>query len=432
MQPQIFVGVHRSYKFCALTLGGDAWHWTNAEFAFFLHHTEELDDDNRVFTLTAEDIALVNPNTRTCPIFRTKRDVEITKGIYRRVPVLVDESKGESGNPWGVKFNRMFDMSNDSHLFHTREDLEADGWTLEGNVFVKGDKRMLPLYEAKMMHHYDDRWSHAEEPTPISHQNPGAVAIPRNWVNATEIQSPDILFPSIAYRWIARSTDARTLIATLLHECGVGNSAPLVQLNSCSCDNSLILLAAINTFATDYVTRQKLGGANLTFGTFKQIPVCAPGLIPLDTKQTISMRLRELVNTSTNWSPQLTYRYSMGRRFQIRCELDAAFFHLYGIERDDVDYIMDTFPIVNKKDVAKYDTYHTKDRILQIYDEMTECMANGTEWGKPPRPTPRRPPRRLDRRRTRVVATRRGRSPHRESTSFWMKRHADDHQGICA
>lgn len=37
-----------------------------------------------------------------------------------------------------------------------------------------------------------------------------------------------------------------------------------------------------------------------------------------------------------------------------RRELDAAYFHLYGIARDDVDYIMETFPIVKRKDVAAH------------------------------------------------------------------------------
>ena len=54
-----------------------------------------------------------------------------------------------------------------------------------------------------------------------------------------------------------------------------------------------------------------------------------------------------------------------------RCfELDAAFFHLYGVSRDDADYILDTFPIVKRKDEARFDEYRTKRVILEIYDEM--------------------------------------------------------------
>jgi hypothetical protein len=40
------------------------------------------------------------------------------------------------------------------------------------------------------------------------------------------------------------------------------------------------------------------------------------------------------------------------RRFDLRCDLDALYFHLYEISREDVDYIMETFPIVKRKDEA--------------------------------------------------------------------------------
>ena len=80
-------------------------------------------------------------------MFQTQRDAEITIGIYKRVPVLWRDEPEE--NPWGLSFMRMFDMANDSGLFRTRDQLERDGWTLAGNVFVRGGKRMLPLYEAK-------------------------------------------------------------------------------------------------------------------------------------------------------------------------------------------------------------------------------------------------------------------------------------------
>ena len=116
-------------------------------------------DADKSFLLTPEEITLLNPNTGTCPVFRSRRDAEITLGIYRRVPVLINENDPD-GNPWGVSFMQgMFDMTNDSHLFRTRDELEADGWHLDGNIFTKGRDRMLPLYEAKMIHHYDHRWA---------------------------------------------------------------------------------------------------------------------------------------------------------------------------------------------------------------------------------------------------------------------------------
>ncbi|MFX9626903.1 hypothetical protein ABTU79_19915, partial [Acinetobacter baumannii] len=68
-----------------------------ARFAFFLHQAADLQDPERRFTLTPEDFRLLNPNTRTAPIFRTRKDAELTKHIYRRVPVLIDEERGEAG-----------------------------------------------------------------------------------------------------------------------------------------------------------------------------------------------------------------------------------------------------------------------------------------------------------------------------------------------
>jgi hypothetical protein len=56
--------------------------------------------------------------------------------------------------------------------------------------------------------------------------------------------------------------------------------------------------------------------------------------------------------------------------FLLRYELAAAYFHLYGIARDDVGYIMGTFPIVKREDEKQHSEYRTKRVILEIYDEM--------------------------------------------------------------
>jgi hypothetical protein len=82
------------------------------------------------------------------------------------------------------------------------------------------------------------------------------------------------------------------------------------------------------------------------------------------------------------------FRWDPERRFLIRCELDAAFFHLYGIERDDVDYIMETFPIVKRKDEARFGSYRTKDTILDIYDAMQRAMDTGESYRTILRPPP--------------------------------------------
>ncbi len=129
------------WKFSLVTLAGTAQSGP-IDFAFFLYHTTDLADDERRFTLSAEDFALINPNTGNCPIFRTRRDAELTRQIYRRVPVLLDEratppprtpvlehpllhdlphGRGRRTlhpGGWRVSFRQgLFNMSSDAHLF---------------------------------------------------------------------------------------------------------------------------------------------------------------------------------------------------------------------------------------------------------------------------------------------------------------------------
>jgi hypothetical protein len=74
------------------------------------------------------------------------------------------------------------------------------------------------------------------------------------------------------------------------------------------------------------------------------------------------------------------FRWDEARRFLLRCELDAAFFHLYGIARDDADYILETFPIVKRDDVKRHGDYRTKRTILEIYDAMQTAIATGEPY----------------------------------------------------
>ena len=154
----IFPGVHASYKFCLLSLTGKARAEPAARYAFFLDEVADLDDPDRVFALSPEELALINPNTGTLPIFRNRRDAALTVGSTTS-PGALDETKRD-GNPWGITFKRLFHMTDDSDLFRTREQLDRDGWRLDGNVFTRDGKRMLPLYEAKMAHYFDHRWDY--------------------------------------------------------------------------------------------------------------------------------------------------------------------------------------------------------------------------------------------------------------------------------
>ena len=184
----IFPGVHRSYKFSLLTLTGSEAPAEAADFAFFLTQTDQLVDPERRFALTREDLGRINPNTGTCPIFRTRRDADLTHKLYRAAPVLANVVTGEK--PWGISFLRMFDMTNDSGLFRTREQLDAQGYELVGNLFRRADGAYLPLYEDWMIHIFDHRYtSHGVGQVTISqHQQPGFTPLPRYWIALDEVK----------------------------------------------------------------------------------------------------------------------------------------------------------------------------------------------------------------------------------------------------
>ena len=181
---KLFPAVDSRMNFCLLTLGRphDA-----ALLSFFATHPSQLQDQRRCFTLTADEFGLINPNTRTCPVFRSRQDAELTKKIYRAAPVLIRETKGEGpdANPWGIRFQAMFHMSNDSRLFRSWHELQEAGRDRSG---------YLPLYEAKMVHQYDHRWatyktdgtSH-RECTPEEKKDPKFHNRPRYWVNSWQV-----------------------------------------------------------------------------------------------------------------------------------------------------------------------------------------------------------------------------------------------------
>ncbi|MHB1534417.1 MAG: Eco57I restriction-modification methylase domain-containing protein [Acidimicrobiales bacterium] len=385
---RIFDAVDSRVKFCLLTLSGSAAPADVASFAFFARHPDDLARAGTRFALTPEEITLLNPNTGTCPVFRSRRDAEITLGIYRRHPVLV--RKGDpDGNPWGVSFMTMFHMSNDSGLFRTRAELELDGWILDGNVFRRGDDAMLPLYEAKMVHHYDHRWAtytgaDVRDTTQAEHADAAFTVLPRYWVAAKEVHTR--LAERSKHEWllgfrnITNTTNERTLICAAFPMSGVGNSMPLLLA-----DRSPHLLAVTaSSSAADFVVRQKLGGTNLNFFYVEQLPVPAPATfgtpcawsVGQTVQDWIEDRVDELIYTAWDMAPAALalgddgapFVWDPGRRAVLRAELDGAFFHLYGVERDDVEYILGTFPIANRKDPG------LAGRVLDAYDRIATAI----------------------------------------------------------
>jgi hypothetical protein len=385
--------VHHAVRFCLLTTCGRSVHIDLADFAFSTRYMRDL--PGRRFTMPPEEILLVNPNTGTAPVFRSRRDAEITIGIYRRVPTLWRDEP--ESNPWGLSLLLMFMMSGDSGLFKVSDYDDA-----------------LPLYEAKMIYQFDHRLGTYEGQTeaqanmgtlprltPAQQDNPFYRLQPRYWVDPAEVNSrlhkrdwtKDWL---IGWRDITNAGNERTMVCSALPRVATPDGTPLAL----SADQPDCLLATFNSFVFDYVVRQKCSGTHLRFFTVKQLPVLPPSAFT-ESAHFVRTRVLELTYTAWDMEPFARdlgddgppFRWEEERRFLMRAELDAAFFHLYGIDRDDVDYIMETFPIVKRKDVAAHGSYRTKEAILRIYDEMAAAKRSGTDYQTALTPPPGQGPR---------------------------------------
>jgi hypothetical protein len=303
-------------------------------------------------------------------------------------------------------------MASDSGLFRSCKQLEREGWRREGNIYRHSQDVYLPLYEAKMIHHFDHRFGdyadnqESAQTTAIVNVpaerliDPAYVVQPRYWVPSAE--ASDRLAGKwdrgwlLGWRRICRATDERTVIASLLPPSGPGDSIFLLLAHRPEPRSLATLLANLSAFAFDFTARQKVGGTNLSFYIFEQLPVLPPATYaapsPWAPDTTLESWLLpwalELVYTAWDLAPFARdcghegppFRLDEERRFHLRGELDAAFFHLYGISRDDADYIMDTFPIVRRHDESRHGDYRTKRLILQIYDALADSIATGTPY----------------------------------------------------
>ncbi|MBL9041408.1 MAG: N-6 DNA methylase [Myxococcales bacterium] len=404
-----FGGVNNRQSFCLLVLSRVPIDKTR--LTFFVNQPLPANAGPLDFQLAPADFALFNPNTGNCPTFRARRDAQINLTMYRQAGVLWRDDD-PNGNPWRIRFMTMLHMASDSGLFRFKGQLESEGYVLRGNRFLGSGGEYVPLLEAKMLFAFDHRYGTYEGATEAhynkgflphfddnDHAEPNRLSLPDAWVRRSEVDK--ILSGRWARDWllgwrdICRRTDVRTVIATLIPRLAIGHTSPLLFSEA-----SPILVAALYanlcSFPLDYAARQKIGGTHLTYGYLKQFPVLPPTTYEAATPWSASTLLKDwilsrvLELTYTAWDLESfardvgyegpPFRWDADRRFLLRAELDAAFFHLYGISRDDTDYVMDTFPIVKRNDEKAHGEYRTKRAILEMYDAMSDAVRTGKAY----------------------------------------------------
>lgn len=321
--PPFFPDVDSRFKFCAFVASPSPT-VEPARCAFFLQDVSELGDPERCFPLSAADFARVNPNTGTAPIFRLRRDAELTTAIYGRLPVLVDRSTGEEVKTWPVKYVRMFDMTNDSGLFRTRRELEEreGAYSVDGNRFRSPTGDWGPLYEGKMVQAFDHRAANVvvnlenqhrpAQPEPATleqHADPNWLPEPQYWISERDVPWPEArhhfgterIAWAIGYKDVTAPTNVRTMIAAMVPASGIGNTLPLLipdyprpledhehwammEEHAANCagvasdyrEVAPLWLGNANAVVFDFCARQKVQGQHLNWFIVEQLPVVPP------------------------------------------------------------------------------------------------------------------------------------------------------------
>jgi hypothetical protein len=404
-----FPDVYYRFKFCAYIAGGPERTFDSASFGFFIRDLTEIDNPERVFPITADEINRINPNSGTAPIFRSRRDKEITSGIYARLPVLVGRESSDA--VWPVRYVRMLDMANDSGRFRTRTELEGHegAWPIGGNRFQSAAGEWVPLYEGKMVQAFDHRASNivlaeanvfrsgqGSDLTEDDHRDPSRLPNPRYWVQAKDTGWDAPTDWCLSIKDVTSVTNARTTISAIIPRYGAGHTLPVLFPSNGESKASYVhsapsLLANLNCIILDYLARQKVHGNHLAWYLLEQLPVVPPGdyartfgpktaaeivrevVLELTyTAHDIASFARDMGSVGPEGQVLPPFGWDEARRLTLRAKLDALYFILYGVfdpaepaqSRDDIRYIYSTFPIVEREETEKWGSYRSRDLCL--------------------------------------------------------------------
>lgn len=390
------------FKFCLLTAGKEQTKPRNVQAGFYLTRLDHLLDPNRIYTLQTSDFILLNPNTKTCPTFRTSSDAELTRKFYKNAPILVNDETGS--NPWGIRFATLFNMATDSPFFRTNEQLIESGAIKDGNFFLLNGIRYVPLYEGKMIwmhnHQFGEFPTEGKRPSSIAQtsldklSDNNSTLCPWYWVPENEVtrqmtktdKEGHVLWHwpyhyYTAFRDVTNATNERTCVASLVP--------------------GLCPAAIMSSIPFDYIARQKVGGSSMAFFIMKQMPFPTPDQIPDTLKWEMAKRVIELTYFNHDmdaWAEELweemteeqreempnvgskePFIFNPDRRAILQAELDAIVAHLFGLTTDELRYILDpedicgpgcineTFRVLKERELREYGEYRTRRLVLDAW-----------------------------------------------------------------
>ncbi|MCU7870687.1 MAG: N-6 DNA methylase [Candidatus Thiodiazotropha sp. (ex Lucinoma borealis)] len=415
-----FLGAGQGHmvRFALVTLGNSKDN-NPATFVFQAKEINELRNVERKLTLTLDAISLINPNTKNCPIFRSKKDLFVTEKIYKKAGVLLLEGIGAAGNPWSAAFSQgLFNSSSDSHLFLEKKEVLDEGATIDGNTMLFEDVCFYPLYEAKMAYIYNHRHGDFDdvERKKRPHKlpsipkqrlcNSGYCVQPYYWVNKENVVEK--IPNNWRHKWFLGwrdVTDARasvrTTIACIIPMSAVSDTFLLMYPGEeIRVPYMVCLYANLCSLTLDYAARQKVGGLHMKYNVMKQLPILPPSIYAQADLDYIVPRVLELTYTSYDLKPfaeDLGYDgepfpFDPERRHQIKCELDAYYAKLYGLSRDELRYILDpadvmgedypseTFRVLKKKEIKEFKAYRTRNVVVREFDRLNLAVGSGQAY----------------------------------------------------
>ncbi|MCL1892610.1 MAG: BREX-1 system adenine-specific DNA-methyltransferase PglX [Holophagaceae bacterium] len=383
-----FPDIHAQFKFSLIGLSGNDNDAQYIPTASFLQRIEEIDE--RTLHLKPTDFDLLNPNTKTCPVFRTNTDLEITRRIYEKVPILIKHTPLEYGqpkdNPWGVVYKTLFHMTNDSGLFKTKSQLEQIGaWPEKKDglpTYNSPKGRYVPLLEGKMVNLWNPRYasirinldnihnkSSANATLGESLTDPRFFTAPQYYILEDELMQkhPKRQPWLFVFRDITNVTNFRTIVSAPVPYSALGNTLPFFVFPETIGHNlRLCFLADHSSIVKDFVARQKVQTSHLSLYIIEQLPALPPDFYSQTIhghswESLIAPRAFELSYTCDALKPMATaygykgkpYKWDEKRRLTLQAQLDALFFLAYGFDSKEdentIQYILDTFPIWNRE-----------------------------------------------------------------------------------
>lgn len=383
--------------------------------AFMKHDPERLPViESNALRMSVEKIKKLSPDSLAVMELNSQRDVEIMTSIYGDLPLLGE--KVEEG--WNVKL-RMGDyhLTNDSYRFNRIETLlESIPTSAEELISKLLEYNHYPVYEGKNCWFFDSN-----------------VSLPTLCVENKHTHGIAFKLPRVGFRRIAASTNERTLIPCIIPGKSLCTYGIIFADDNADVPLSLmeriIYAAFIGSFSLDFILRFQISTSisnsngyslpiprsyagtkkfdeliarvcrlisttgefsdlwNSVFDSKWQSPIFwYPSSAPIDTygpihEQEIRLRLRdEAKDLTADWGPhcgvhdRTSDRRDTGDRAQLRAEIDAYVAHLYGLSRDDFAYILDTFPVLKRKEEQAFGEFMSKRKCLEEYDRIAKIL----------------------------------------------------------